>query len=91
MDTQVKNDVLRRLLCVQGHIGGVIRMVEADHPCLAVVRQTQAIQGALRRINALLLAHHLDISLHRAGGEPREDEYRQLRDELLTLLTRKEV
>lgn len=91
VDTQGKDEVRQRLLCVHGHLGGVIRMVDENHRCLAVALQIQAIQGALRQINTLLLTHHLDSCLRQAWGEQRPDEYRQLRDELLALLARKEV
>ena len=90
MDTQVKDDVLRRLRCVQGHLNGVVRMVEEEQPCPAIMRQTQAVQGALRQISVLLLTHHLDVCLRRAWGEQDMDGYRQLRDELLALLAHKD-
>ncbi len=52
-------DVLRRLKTVEGHLRGVIRMVEADAYCIDVIRQIQAIQAALNKISTQILEDHL--------------------------------
>jgi DNA-binding FrmR family transcriptional regulator len=36
------DDVLNRLRIVEGHLKGVIRMVEQDTYCIDVIRQVQA-------------------------------------------------
>ena len=45
----MKNDVtsLRRLKTIEGHLRGVIRMVEQDAYCIDVIRQIQAVEAAL--------------------------------------------
>ncbi len=90
MDAQIKGAVIRRLHCAEGHLGGVLRMAEEDQPCPAIIRQIQAVQGALRQINILLLTHHLEVCLRQAWGQQDSEGYRTLRDELLALLARKE-
>ena len=40
-------DTLKRLKIIEGHLGGVIRMMEEDAYCIDVIRQIQAVQAAL--------------------------------------------
>jgi CsoR family transcriptional regulator, copper-sensing transcriptional repressor len=51
-----KNEVIRRLKSVEGHVRGVAKMVEEGDVYYAeLVQQTNAIFSAIRRINNLLL------------------------------------
>ncbi len=59
MRTEQQVDILRRLRSIEGHTRGVARMVEGDHPCLEVLRQVRALQGALDRVVALIVKEHL--------------------------------
>jgi DNA-binding FrmR family transcriptional regulator len=56
----MKNDeVSKRLKNIEGHIRGVEKMVAEDAYCIDVIRQVQAIQAALVKVNNLILDHHL--------------------------------
>jgi len=59
MLTEAQEDVIRRLRCVEGHTRGVTRMVESGADCPAVVRQINAVQGALDKVAQLVLQEHL--------------------------------
>jgi CsoR family transcriptional regulator, copper-sensing transcriptional repressor len=51
-----KNEVIRRLKSVEGHVRGVTKMVEEEDVSYAeIVQQTNAIFSAIRRINTVLL------------------------------------
>jgi CsoR family transcriptional regulator, copper-sensing transcriptional repressor len=51
-----KNEVIRRLKSVEGHVRGVAKMVEeGDVTYAEIVQQTNAIFSAIKRINNLLL------------------------------------
>ena len=67
---------LRRLRTVEGHLRGVIRMVEGDEYCIDVIRQIQAVEAALNKVSAQILANHLDTCVTTAinGRNPRERE-----------------
>ncbi len=69
-------NTLRRLKTVEGHLGGVIRMVEEDVYCIDVIRQIQAIEAALNKISARILENHLDSCVTTAirGPDSRERE-----------------
>jgi DNA-binding FrmR family transcriptional regulator len=68
--------ILRRLKTVEGHLRGVIRMVEQDAYCIDVIRQIQAIEGALNKVNANILEDHLNSCVITAikGDDPKERE-----------------
>jgi DNA-binding FrmR family transcriptional regulator len=77
MPTQdARAQILNRLKSVDGHLRGVIRMVEDDAYCMDVIKQLQAVQGAIGRVNALLLQDHLQTCVTTAirGDETAERE-----------------
>jgi DNA-binding FrmR family transcriptional regulator len=53
-------DTLRRLKTIQGHLRGVIRMVEEDAYCIDIIRQIQAVEGALNKVSTGILEDHLN-------------------------------
>ena len=56
MQRENKNEVIRRLKSVEGHVRGVAKMVEeGDVSYAEIVQQTNAIFSAIRRINDVLL------------------------------------
>ncbi len=71
-----RTQILNRLKSVDGHLRGVIKMVGGDAYCMDVIKQLQAVQGAIGRVNALLLADHLDTCVTTAirGDAPAERE-----------------
>jgi DNA-binding FrmR family transcriptional regulator len=54
-----KQDLVRRLKSVEGHIRGIERMVEEDAYCVDVVNQILAVQRALKKVSARVLDQHL--------------------------------
>ena len=69
-------DLLNRLKTVEGHVRGVQRMVEEDAYCIDILKQTQAIQRALDKVNSLILTDHLNGCVTTAirGEDPLERE-----------------
>jgi DNA-binding FrmR family transcriptional regulator len=74
VDPRAKEQILARLRSIEGHIRGVIRMVEEDAYCVDVIRQTKAVQRALDRANALLLERHLN---HCVSAAIRSEDSRE--------------
>ncbi|GBD29603.1 Copper-sensing transcriptional repressor CsoR [bacterium HR32] len=76
LDPQAKQKILARLRSIEGHLGGVIRMVEEDAYCVDVLKQTKAVQAALDRVNTMLLERHLNHCVTTAirSDDPRERE-----------------
>jgi DNA-binding FrmR family transcriptional regulator len=73
MDTQ---NTLRRLKTIEGHLKGVIRMVEEDAYCIDVIRQIQAVDAALNKVSTQILESHLNSCVIEAikGENPKERE-----------------
>ena len=69
-------DMLKRLKIIEGHMGGVIRMMEDDAYCIDVIRQIQAVQAALNKVSAGILEEHLNSCVTTAirGDDPSERE-----------------
>ena len=79
-------DLVRRLRCVEGHVHGIAAtlalrasacVVERGEDCESIVRQTLAVQAALREVKRLILKRHLAVCLREhwqtaeaAGREP---------------------
>ncbi|MFA5874438.1 MAG: metal-sensitive transcriptional regulator [Anaerolineales bacterium] len=71
----MKNEeTLKRLKIVEGHLRGVIRMMEEDAYCIDVIRQIQAVQAALNKVSAGILENHLSSCVTTAirGEDPAE-------------------
>ena len=71
-----QQDTLRRLKSIEGHVRGIERMVEEDAYCIDIIRQIQAVQAALGKVNNLILDNHLNSCLITAvrGDDPEERE-----------------
>jgi CsoR family transcriptional regulator, copper-sensing transcriptional repressor len=69
-------NTIRRLKTVEGHLRGVIRMVEEDAYCIDVIRQIQAIESALNKVSSKILEGHLNSCVTTAiqGNDKRERE-----------------
>ena len=67
---------LKRLKTIEGHMRGVIRMVEGEVYCIDVIRQIQAVQAALNKVSSNILEEHLDSCVTTAikGNNPKERE-----------------
>lgn len=51
---------LQRLKTIEGHLKGVIKMVEDGVYCIDVIRQINAVQGALNKVSEGILRDHLN-------------------------------
>lgn len=60
--------IVKRLKRAQGHIKGIIEMIEADRPCLDIVQQLQAVEKAVQQAKKTLIHDHLDHCLDGAVG-----------------------
>ena len=69
MQDGAKNEVLRRLRSVEGHVRGVAKMVESEDVSYAdIIQQTNAIFSAIRRINTVLLKDFVEERVTEEGA-----------------------
>lgn len=81
MDDRARADAMQRLKSVNGHIQGIVRMLEDDRYCIDVIKQIQAVQAALNRVNEIILDSHLRTCVTTAVlGEDPEDRERVLNE-----------
>jgi DNA-binding FrmR family transcriptional regulator len=74
-------DSLRRLKTIEGHLRGIIRMVEEDAYCIDVIRQIQAVESALNKVSAQILEGHLNSCVITAiEGEDQSERERVLKE-----------
>jgi len=81
-DTE-KRKILARLKSIEGHIRGIQRMVEEDQYCIDIIRQSQAVQRALDRFNALILENHLNTCVTTAIRSEDAEERERVVTEIM--------
>jgi len=77
-----RDQTLRRLSYIEGHLAGIRRMIEEDKYCVDVLKQTYAVRRAIEKMEALLLDGHLHTCVVDGIREGRDE---QVVDELLAL------
>jgi DNA-binding FrmR family transcriptional regulator len=82
LDPRAKEKILARLRTAEGHLRGIIRMVEDDAYCIDVIAQSKAVQRAIVKTNALLLERHLN---HCVSAAIRSDDTHE-RERVITEL-----
>lgn len=68
--------VVKRLRSIAGHVNGIERMIADEAYCIDVIKQIQAVQAALNKVNDLILEHHLNTCVIEAvrGDNKKERE-----------------
>ncbi len=81
MPSETKGSLLSRLRTIEGHVRGILRMVESDAYCPEILMQALAVQRAIDHFNFDLLESHLEscfLTAVRGGSET--DRERALRE-----------
>ena len=78
---EYKQQVVRRLSCIEGHVRGVGVMVLDGRSCLDILEQTYAIRQAISKLETMLLEHHIKTYVAKIGRkEPASRLVDELRD-----------
>ena len=56
---EVKQDSLKRLNYIEGHLAGIRRMIEDEKYCVDILKQTFAVRRAIQKVESKLLEGHL--------------------------------
>lgn len=83
-----KQDALKRLAYIEGHLKGIRKMVEEDKYCVDILKQTHAVKRALDKFDAVLLRDHLDGCVREGFAEGRGDQVIRELNELFDLSQR---
>jgi len=73
MQQERRQDALKRLSYIEGHIAGIHKMVEEDKYCVDILRQTYAVRKALEKLEAVILEGHLHTCVPDGIKNGRED------------------
>ena len=68
-----KQDALRRLAYIEGHLKGIRKMVEEDQYCVDVLKQTYAVQRAIDKFEGVILQGHLRSCVPQGIRDGRDD------------------
>jgi DNA-binding FrmR family transcriptional regulator len=72
---------IKRLKNIEGHLKGILRMVEEGAYCIDVIRQIQAVEAALNKVSAQILESHLNSCVITAiRGDSEAERERVLKE-----------
>jgi DNA-binding FrmR family transcriptional regulator len=81
-------NVLNRLARIEGHVGGIRRMVEDGKPCPDLLIQIAAVRSALNGVGRLILQDHIrGCMLDAAAKGDFESAYDELEQSLGRLIS----
>jgi DNA-binding FrmR family transcriptional regulator len=82
-----REDVIKRLARIEGHVRGVRRMVEEDKSCPEVLLQLAAVNAALKKVGRMVFEDHVETCVSKAIKEGAgESAVAELKDALARLL-----
>jgi len=64
-----REDVIKRLARIEGHVRGVRRMVEEDKSCPEVLLQLVAVRAALNKVSRMVFEDHVETCISKAIKE----------------------
>ena len=72
--SDAKDDALKRLSYIEGHLSGIRKMLEENKYCVDVLKQTFAVRRAIEKMESILLEGHLHSCVVEGIKEGREDQ-----------------
>ena len=72
--SDAKQDALKRLSYIEGHLSGVRKMMEEDQYCVDILKQTYAVRRAIEKMDGILLEGHLQTCAVEGIKDGREAE-----------------
>ena len=75
---ETHTDIVKRLKRSDGHLRGVIEMIEAGRSCLDIAQQLHAVEKAISEAKKTLIRDHLDHCLEETVGPLPKAERRTI-------------
>ncbi len=82
MQSSTSQEAFKRLNYIEGHLGGIRRMIEEDTYCVDILKQTYAVRRAIEKLEGILLDGHLHTCVVEGVKDGRDE---QVISELLEL------
>ena len=87
-----KEELLKRLKVIKGHVCGIERMIEEEKGCPEVLTQLAAIKASIRKVEEQLLEHYAFQCLSEAAkwkaSAPEADDLQQEVREVINTIMR---
>ena len=74
MQESVRDESLKRLSYIDGHLHGVQRMIQDDAYCVDVLKQSFAVRRALEKLEAIMLDGHLQTCVVEGIRDGRDQQ-----------------
>ncbi len=71
---EAKDEALKRLSYIEGHLSGIRKMLEEDKYCVDILKQTYAVRRAIEKMESILLEAHLHTCVVDGIRSGREDQ-----------------
>ncbi|WP_439544034.1 metal-sensing transcriptional repressor [Hyphomicrobium sp.] len=71
-------EIVKRLKRADGHLKGIIEMIETGRPCIDVAQQLHAVEKAIGQAKKTLIQDHLDHCLEDVVGPLPRDQRRSI-------------
>lgn len=75
---ETHSQIVKRLKRADGHLRGVIEMIEAGRSCLDIAQQLHAVEKAIAQAKKTLIQDHLDHCLEEVVGPLARDQRRSI-------------
>lgn len=85
MKKDLKQQALKRMSFLIGHLQANKKMVEDDRYCIDIIRQNNAVVAALKKVNDIILSSHLDTCATTAIKDGDLKKRRKVLKELLEI------
>jgi len=71
-------EIVKRLKRADGHLRGIIEMIETGRPCLDIAQQLHAVEKAICQAKKTLIQDHLDHCLDDVVGPLAREQRRSI-------------
>ena len=88
MQDEIKQNVGKRLVRIEGQVRGIVRMIDDDRYCIDVLTQIAAIRAALHKVEEEILRDHVSHCVADAFTEGDVTEQRVKIEELVDTVGR---
>lgn len=77
---QTHPEIVKRLKRADGHLRGIIEMIEAGRPCLDIAQQLHAVEKAISQAKKTLIQDHLDHCLDNVAKPLAREQRRSIEE-----------
>ena len=70
----VKQECIKRLNYIEGHLAGIRRMVEEEKYCVDILKQTYAVRRAIEKLESRMLEGHLHTCVIEGVKDGRDEQ-----------------